>query len=489
MRPLLIARLLAGLCLLAGACTSTSPESGIVASTEISPPETTDDSVRDVPPTTDQILDGPIVQGEPLPVASERHREGEPTVGLVSPSLTHQDLVVPSDRPTLLLVAVGSCADCAAVAEALTPLAIEHDAVAVVIGPDDTPEMPEPWVVVASNEVALAFGGRDRPTALVVGVDGVLLSRVRPYNRTGTDYDAGEIGFGLQIASNQTLGTEVATAPTPVDDGRAGPLPDSFVGIETNGDLVEVDTATGQTMERIAGLADGGEDEIQSQVFDDVLRIPGSDTFVVNECCEPAAGFVSLIEDWTAYDHAESHSGPGFNVWEVSPSVDGKFLAFSGYLRFIFELGTDPSQADRPLGESDGSNPDVAWLRDRLGVVYLHRGNSPAVVELIEFDSDYRPISRRNFLLEGPGSAMDVNADGKIVVAVNHPAGQAANGQVYDPDTGELFAEFALETGVFDVDYDVTGRFLAYVDRDGFARWQGGGDSGVLGEGYLAVSW
>ena len=89
----------------------------------------------------------------------------------------------------------------------------------------------------------------------------------------------------------------------------------------------------------------------------------------------------------------------------------------------------------------------------------------------------------------GPRDDVDVNADGRFVVVANPSSGQTAKGQVYDPDTAKLVAEFGLETGVFEIDYDVTGRFLAYVDSDGIAHWQGGGESGVLGEGYRTVTW
>ncbi len=465
--------------------TSVAPET---AETTTAPVPTTDGGpdTFEAPEATEISRD--ITLGlTPLPVATERHQEGEPAVGLIAPSLVAPGVVVPSDQPTLILVAAGSCADCEAAAQRLTSLAAEYDAVAIVIGPEDTPIMPEPWVVVASDDVARAFGGRARPTALVLGLEGELLSRVRPYNREGTEYDTEDIRFGLQIATNQMRGSKVGQAASYLKEPRLGPLPDSFFAIEIDGDAVEVNSSTGEVLNRIPGLGVDDDEEIQSQVFDDLVSIPNSDQLLLSECCEPAAGFMGLLSGWNDFDLNSRVSG--FNAWEVSPGPDGRHLAFSGYVRFVYEVGSEPVGIDDTIGASNGSNPDVAWLRDRLGVAYLHRGNVPAVVEIIEFDADYLPISRRNFELQGPASAFDVNADGNLVVVVNPPAGQAASGQVYDPNTGELMAEFALEAGVFDLDYDVSGRFLAYVDRDGIARWQGGGNSGVLGEGYRAISW
>ena len=123
-------------------------------------------------------------------------------------------------------------------------------------------------------------------------------------------------------------------------------------------------------------------------------------------------------------------------------------------------------------------------------MVYLHRGRTPAVVEVIDLNSDRQPISRRAFELVGPAISVDVNADGNlVVVATTFGSDPAASGEVYDINTGELLAEFPLEDGATSIDYDTTGRFLAYVDGEGTARWQGAGQSGVLGEGFRTIHW
>lgn len=59
---------------------------------------------------------------------------------------------------------------------------------------------------------------------------------------------------------------------------------------------------------------------------------------------------------------------------------------------------------------------------------------------------------------------------------------------MFEP-TGELVAEFDIEPGSRMGGYDPSGRFLIYVDGSGSARWQGLGQTGVLGEGYTFASW
>jgi hypothetical protein len=63
-----------------------------------------------------------------------------------------------------------------------------------------------------------------------------------------------------------------------------------------------------------------------------------------------------------------------------------------------------------------------------------------------------------------------------------------ARGIVFEP-TGELVAEFDVEPGSRMGGYDPSGRFLIYVDGEGTVRWQGLGQTGSLGEGYLFASW
>lgn len=487
--------LIVSLCLALGACSSepeTQPDTTVIAddgstdsgsTTEPNEAQTTDPSTVDSTDPSKMLT----IEGAGLPIASDRQEEADESVGMRAPILTFGELVIPSDRPTLLLVAVGSCADCEAAADNLKSLAPEFDAVAVVIGPADTPDITEPWLAIRDEDAARAFGGRNRPTAIVIGVDGTVLSRTRPYNRSGVNYDLDELRSGLEIARNQTLKARVGKPIVAVEDQRSGQLPDSFFAVQSDGDAVEVDTATGEELNRIPALPSFDEPEIQDQVFDEVVPIPGSTGLLVNECCEPAAGQITYLQDWADFTRADLE--PGFAGWEVSVSPAGDRFVLSGYQLEIVEVGADRRTPRLILGTSDGSNPDVAWLRDRLGVVYLHRGTSPAMVELIEFDDQFRPISRHNFRLQGPASSIDVNAKGQLVVAATDYDRAAVSGQVYDPDSGELVAEFALEDGVKELDYDVTGRYLAYVDGQNIARWQGGGKSGVLGEGYFTVNW
>lgn len=247
--------------------------------------------------------------------------------------------------------------------------------------------------------------------------------------------------------------------------------------------MVEVSSSDGSELNRVAGPEVDDEEFFQAVV--EVVPIPGSDQFIVNECCEPAAGAMYLVGGWDGV--AGDKTGDSyFSGWEVSTRPDGAEIAVSGYTRFHAKLDREILL---PLGTSNGSNPDVAWLRDRLGVVFLHRNDTPAVAEIIELDRSGRAISRRSFALAGPASAIDVNAAGDLVVVAAEFGSGSSRGEIYDVDTAAMTASFGLEDGTANLDYDVSGQYLIYVDGEGVARWQGAGQSGVLGTGYINANW
>ncbi len=266
-----------------------------------------------------------------------------------------------------------------------------------------------------------------------------------------------------------------------IEGDRFEQLPATFFAVTAEGAPVEVSTDGGEVLNEAPALG------FESDGYDSGVPISGSDAFLINLCCEPAAGHIARFETWSEIGE-NPFASPAFNAWDVAVASDGSEAVFSGYDRWLSPVAPD---ADRiGLGASNGSAPDVAWLGDRLGVVYLHRGRTPAVVEVIELDSKRQPISRRAFELVGPAISVDVNADGNlVVVATTFGSDPAASGEVYDINTGELMAEFPLEDGTTSIDYDTTGRFLAYVDGEGTARWQGAGRSGVLGEGFRTIHW
>ena len=64
----------------------------------------------------------------------------------------------------------------------------------------------------------------------------------------------------------------------------------------------------------------------------------------------------------------------------------------------------------------------------------------------------------------------------------------ATEGVVFNP-SGELLGTFPVEIGSIFGSYDVSGKFLIYVDEDGAVRWQGRGQSGVLANGFVHATW
>jgi hypothetical protein len=64
----------------------------------------------------------------------------------------------------------------------------------------------------------------------------------------------------------------------------------------------------------------------------------------------------------------------------------------------------------------------------------------------------------------------------------------ATEGVVFST-VGEVLANFPVETGSFWGGYDPAGKFLIYVDGDNTVRWQGAGQTGSLGNGFIFASW
>ncbi len=497
--------LLLAAALITAACTSADdPPSGeetepAPATTELTTEEfEEDDSEEAMELESDGSTIGMLLVGDSLPPAQQRHQEGEPVVGTIAPGLEFGDIAIPAQVPTLLLTVVGSCADCAGAASALAPLAEEFGAQAVLLTNDEPTGAIDPaWTVIVDDKAARAFSGRDRPTAIVIDLNGAVLSRIRPFNQSGTEYDEPDLRFALEIATNQMRGRP----PGPALEQEAGPdgVPSSFVGVTSDGVAVEVSTETGDVLRRLADpiadaddLAEGFNGIDEATAFGPLV--------LLNECCEPAAGLLRFAPSLASEPgpDAERTEQAAFAGWETAATENGRWIAISGYTRQIVDLQVEPEQLITDgiaglgaiqLGSSNGANPDVAWLRDRLGVVYLHRGNTNGVVEIIELKADFQPISRRSFETQGPASAVVVNAAGNIVVVSSAFGSDETIGQVYDIETAELLAEFPLAEGTEDIDYDASGTYLISVDGEGRVTWQGAGLTGDLGTGFISANW
>jgi hypothetical protein len=88
---------------------------------------------------------------------------------------------------------------------------------------------------------------------------------------------------------------------------------------------------------------------------------------------------------------------------------------------------------------------------------------------------------------------LDAQASGNLVSFLTRfdASGEPTrtDGVVYSPETGELLAMFPIPAGSSFGGYDPSGRFLIYTTPEGDVMYQGLGEVGVLGEGYLFASW
>ncbi len=197
-------RIALAVCLLLGACSDPEITADVATTVRTADSATTADPAKTAELTTSttaEVDGGPavVILGDPLPLAEERHSEVDPVLGAMAPDLSFGDLFIPSRRPTLVLTVVGSCANCVEATNNLTQLAEEFDAVAVLLTSVEPKEpISEPWIVAVDADAAAVLGGRDRPTALVISLDGRVLSRIRPFDRTGATYDDQDLRFGLR---------------------------------------------------------------------------------------------------------------------------------------------------------------------------------------------------------------------------------------------------------------------------------------------------
>jgi len=227
----------------------------------------------------------------------------------------------------------------------------------------------------------------------------------------------------------------------------------------------------------------------------------------LDDCCEPAIGTSYVVDDDQTFDliadpgAVTSRNGLGPQVNAAGDRVALSLLDL-GVVVADAATGAEiagPQAVKQVVGAAVGGDPDsflnpfpVAWHGSSTVAVGWPRigGDTIQAVDV----SGASPVAVGPAITVGGAIvAGDVRTDGALVVAVIRDGAEgraaAVAGEVYDPDTGELLAEFALPPETIDVDYDPTGTFLLTVDADGSVTWFGQGRSGLLAEGYTAVSW
>jgi len=290
--------------------------------------------------------------------------------------------------------------------------------------------------------------------------------------------------------------TTVAPQGAVLDDGR----PATFLAITDDYEAVEVDTASGEIIHSYGQAGTAAEvdsaEEMPPNVFVGIWRLNDGSMVGISDCCEPAAGNIFYLEpDATLPDDVYSHENRTYG-WMLSPSPTNASFANLGYELVIENGMTDSGSGwwvdDPSLGFPMGA---AAWDRDGSQLYWVTRIEQAAALAMVDLaEGDPTHVTLLPWIgvhqwFDGVGS----QAGGNLVGFLHTT--ELDTGEITDTTgivfstSGEILAEFPVETGSTWGGYDTTGTFLIYIDGDGAARWQGAGQAGVLGGGFISASW
>lgn len=296
-----------------------------------------------------------------------------------------------------------------------------------------------------------------------------------------------------------TTTTTTTTAPTTTttaeaDDPDSNSLPDdapaTWVGVTTDYEAVEVDTATGEVI-RSLGQISTAEDVENAEcsacvnAIDLVWRTFDGSHTIISECCEPAAGQIHVLEDSELPLLFDSDDAP-VSFWTASPASDAQLIAFLGY--GIAVAAADDPQS--PIASSELANFPVSnavWVPGGEAVRWLE--DAAGRLQLRTFDV----ATETSTAVEVPGMeapnimGLAVRSSGEMV-AMYSESDATTTALVLAPD-GEIVGEFSVEAGARPGGYDSSGTVLIYTDGDDVVRWLSEDGSGVLAEGYYFASW
>lgn len=290
--------------------------------------------------------------------------------------------------------------------------------------------------------------------------------------------------------------TEDTTNGTTIDDVPLSDLPSgapaTFVGVTSNTfELVRVDSASGEIIERLGGWGGaGGGEALQALQF---VELAPNGTIYVDDCCEPAYGSSFIIPFGSEFDPAASTSVSGLFP-EVSP--DGTRLARN-------DLGSAITISDQngaflgAFGEPDFAGDSLrplTWIdSSTLAVVSTSAGGIQELQILDVADPNSPVVGARRTEANHTFLAADVRADGNILVVTAIDAGDGSVAdviaEIIDVDTGEVLVDFNLPDDAYGANYDASGRFVVVARANGQLDWYGGGERGTLATGFISADW
>ncbi|MDJ0664077.1 MAG: hypothetical protein QNJ75_05920 [Acidimicrobiia bacterium] len=301
--------------------------------------------------------------------------------------------------------------------------------------------------------------------------------------------------------STTTSTTTTSTTAAPIAgstlaDGR----PATFLAITADYSAVEVDTLTGEIVHVFGQTGTAAEvaaaEEMPPNVLVGIWRLGDGSVVGIADCCEPAAGNIfyvaageELVDPY--YSDWKEHG------WTLSPSPTQNLFANLGYSMVVADptvaADTGPGEwiDDPSLGFPMGA---AAWDRDGSQLWWTTKIKEVAALATLDLAEGapshvtVLPWVMVNQDIDGIGSQASGNLVGFVHTRNSDYQVTGTTGVVFS-DVGEVLANFPVETGSTWGGYDPAGKFLIYVDGNGTARWQGGGNSGALGNGFIFASW
>jgi hypothetical protein len=284
-------------------------------------------------------------------------------------------------------------------------------------------------------------------------------------------------------------GTVGATAPLP--DGR----PRTFLAVTDDFEAVEVDTETGAVIRSIGQAGSRADLEAAAaaaevNVIDALWRTIDGSILVVSECCEPAAGAIHVLTENERFDtNAQTITG-----WAAGASPTTAEVAIVGY---EVQVGRSDRWRHREVFDAEVAgypSGSPAWSRDGTRVYWVAEipsDDGSVRWALAELDLSTGEIA--NTVLEWVPddsrlTGLATRASGELVTIVTTDAFTYTEAVAMSPD-GALIENFDIAEGTVLGGYDPSGTYLISVDGTGAVRWEGGGQSGILADGYLFASW
>ncbi len=310
-------------------------------------------------------------------------------------------------------------------------------------------------------------------------------------------------------AGTETTTTTVESPTSTTDTAGAAQIPDTFVAVTTDFAAVEVSTKTGEVVRQLGQAAsseeiEAADDDIAAtfNTIDSVVRSADGETVVAVECCEPAAGLIHYLGPGDVVTGEYPPSVPTSFGWSVGRAPGGDRFAVLGY-DLVVVAGDDPTSHTLELFDLADNLGTWAWgspawspAGDRVYWIG-DAGDDGFVLHSVDVGAGEPAADTIPLTWVRPDQSVDGVASqesGNLVAflsTLDVDGGYEVlqtGGVVFGPD-GAMATTFPVETGSTLGTYDSTGRFLIYVDGDDTVQWQGAGQRGTLGDGYIYASW